>query len=285
MSLPSAAAAPVSGARRPILMGPPCAGAVRGAASDAASATLRTAASVRTWMRVIGGAPLHRLASDGGAPAPRRPAARTTTSQARLGRRGLDRRLASPSAAARTAAPRTPKVRTTTAPLGRGPRSRRTAGLPAECAQHSAGRKQDDADVDGAENQEPALRVHADEVLQKDDGHGAERRARERARAAERDHQERLDRGDELDVRGPHEAVVVRPEDAGKRGEEARDHEGEVLVEPHIVAERPHARLALADALEPEPERRAYEHAHRRPREGRRQEREVEERQRRREAP
>src|SRR5437879_1637514 len=70
MSLPSAAAAPVSGARRPILMGPPCAGAVRGAASDAASATLRTAASVRTWMRVIGGAPLHRLASDGG-PQPR----------------------------------------------------------------------------------------------------------------------------------------------------------------------------------------------------------------------
>src|SRR5438128_10460616 len=66
MSLPSAAAAPVSGARRPILMGPPCAGAVRGAASDAASATLRTAASVRTWMRVIGGAPLHGLASDGG---------------------------------------------------------------------------------------------------------------------------------------------------------------------------------------------------------------------------
>src|SRR3989442_15376458 len=58
MSLPSAAAAPVSGARRPILIGPPCAGAVRGAASDAASATLRTAASVRTWMRVIGGAPL-----------------------------------------------------------------------------------------------------------------------------------------------------------------------------------------------------------------------------------
>src|SRR5437879_4204748 len=66
MSLPSADAAPVSGARRPILMGPPCAAAVRGAASDAASATLRTAASVRTWMRVIGGAPLHRLASDGG---------------------------------------------------------------------------------------------------------------------------------------------------------------------------------------------------------------------------
>src|SRR2546429_2464454 len=124
----------------------------------------------------------------------------------------------------------------------------------------------------------PYTTLFRSEVLQKDDGHGAERRARERARAAERDHQERLDRGDELDVRGPHEAVVVRPEDAGKRGEEARDHEGEVLVEPHIVAERPHARLALADALEPEPERRAYEHAHRPPGERRRPEREVEER-------
>src|SRR2546422_7255052 len=80
MSLPSAAAAPVSGARRPILMGPPCAGAVRGAASDAASATLRTAASVRTWMRVIGGAPLHKLPPGRGGsiadpppPPPRRP--------------------------------------------------------------------------------------------------------------------------------------------------------------------------------------------------------------------
>src|SRR2546429_5444089 len=80
MSLPSADAAPVSGARRPILMGPPCAAAVRGAASDAASATLRTAASVRTWMRVIGGGPLPTLPPGGGGavpdpppPPPRRP--------------------------------------------------------------------------------------------------------------------------------------------------------------------------------------------------------------------
>src|SRR3989442_10226809 len=73
MSLPSAAAAPVSGARRPILMGPPCAGAVRGAASDAASATLRTAASVRTWMRVIGGGPLPTPPPGRGGPDPRPP--------------------------------------------------------------------------------------------------------------------------------------------------------------------------------------------------------------------
>src|SRR6266446_5138510 len=154
MSLPSADAAPVSGARRPILMGPPCAAAVRGAASDAASATLRTAASVRTWMRVIGGAPLHRLASDGGDSIADSPRLRLRLA---LRPRALHR-LASDGGAP---APRRPAARTTTAPLGRGPRSRRTAGLPAECAQHSAGRKQDDADVDGAENQEPALRVHA----------------------------------------------------------------------------------------------------------------------------
>src|SRR2546427_5110359 len=73
MSLPSAAAAPVSGARRPILMGPPCAGAVRGAASDAASATLRTAASVRTWMRVIGGGPLPPPPPGGGGALPHPP--------------------------------------------------------------------------------------------------------------------------------------------------------------------------------------------------------------------
>src|SRR5881392_3143828 len=181
MSLPSAEAAPVSGARRPILMGPLCAGPVRGTASATADATRKTTASVRPWMRFI----VVALS-------PRRPAER---------------------------------------------------------AEHATGCPQDDADVDDAEDQEPALRVDAHEVLQEHDGRGAERRTGERARPAERDHEEGLHRGDELDVRGADEAVVVRPEHAGKRGEEARDHEREVLVEPHVVAERSHARLALADAL------------------------------------
>src|SRR5207247_6232467 len=76
--------------------------------------------------------PLHRLASDGGdsiADSPRlrlrlalRPRALLRLARPlhrlRLGRRGLNRRLPSPSPAARTAAPRTPKGPPTTAPPG-----------------------------------------------------------------------------------------------------------------------------------------------------------------------
>src|SRR5688572_2794344 len=88
-----------------------------------------------------------------------------------------------------------------------------------ERAQHAARREQDDADVHGAEDQEPALGVHADEVLQEDDDGRAERGAGQRARTAERHHEQGLDRGDELHVDGAHEAVVVRPEDAREAGE------------------------------------------------------------------
>src|SRR5256885_16314559 len=99
MSLPSAAAAPVSGARRPILMGPPCAGAVRGAASDAASATLRTAASVRTWMRVIGGGALHPPPPRPGGAAPRPPPPRPTPPPPPRGGRRRRRPAGTPPAA------------------------------------------------------------------------------------------------------------------------------------------------------------------------------------------
>ena len=57
------------------------------------------------------------------------------------------------------------------------------------------------------------------------------------ARAAERHHEERLHRGHELHVGGADEAVVVGPEHAGHAREDARDHEGEILVQPHVVAE------------------------------------------------
>src|SRR5439155_2037597 len=51
----------------------------------------------------------------------RRPPARTTTSYARLGPRGLDYRVALPTAPARRAAPRRPPPRTTTSrPCGVG---------------------------------------------------------------------------------------------------------------------------------------------------------------------
>ena len=56
-------------------------------------------------------------------------------------------------------------------------------------------------------------------------------------------------------------------------------------MQPDVVAQRAHARLALADAPQREPERRARQRAEGGPRERRGQQREVEERQRRRQAP
>src|SRR6266705_1553787 len=48
------------------------------------------------------------------------------------------------------------------------------------------------------------------------DESGAQRRAEQRPAAAQRDHQENLDRGGELEVRRADEAVVVGPQDAGE---------------------------------------------------------------------
>ena len=91
------------------------------------------------------------------------------------------------------------------------------------------------------------MRVDRDEVLQAHDHHRAQRGPDQRAAAAERDHQENLDRRGELEVRRAHEAVVVGPQHAGEAADGAGDHEADVLVQPHVVAERAHARLALAD--------------------------------------
>src|SRR5439155_8139904 len=85
---------------------------------------------------------------------------------------------------------------------------------PAAERAHDAMRgEEDDADVDGAENEEPALRVDAHEVLEEDDEASADGGADQSARTAEGDHEQGLDRGQELDIGGPHEAVVVGPED------------------------------------------------------------------------
>src|SRR6266480_6256047 len=146
-----------------------------------------------------------------------------------------------------------------------------------ERAQHAARREQDDADVHGAEDQEPALGVDADEVLEEHDGGRTEGGPRQRAGPAEGDHQQRFHGGDELHVDRADKAVVPGPEHAGESREGARDDERQVLVQPHVVAQCAHARLALANALEGEAEGRARDRAERRPRESRRQQREVEE--------
>ena len=52
-----------------------------------------------------------------------------------------------------------------------------------------------------------------------------------------------------------HEAVVVRPQRPRETGEPAGENEGQVLVQPDIIAERAHPPLGLADSLQREPER------------------------------
>ena len=54
-----------------------------------------------------------------------------------------------------------------------------------------------------------------------------------------------------------HEAVVVRPQRPRETGEPAGENEGQVLVQPDIIAERAHPPLGFADPLQREPERRA----------------------------
>src|SRR6266508_5831595 len=148
-------------------------------------------------------------------------------------------------------------------------------------AHKSLRREENDANVDGSQDEEPAFRVDADKVLEEHDNSRANRRPHERARTTQRHHEQRLHRGDELDVGGTDEAVVIRPEYAGHAGKGAGDHEGDVLVQPHIVAERPHARLAAPDAFEAEPERRADEQPEQQPDQRGHRQRKVEERQRR----
>src|SRR5215475_10727915 len=127
---------------------------------------------------------------------------------------------------ARTSSPtpftarRPPKSLVTPSSLSASSATARSSAPPAPQGTHqAAGREEDDADVDGTQDEEPSLRVHADEVLEEHDDPGAESRSDQGARAAQRRHEERLDRSDVLDVNGTDEAVVVGPEHAGQTGE------------------------------------------------------------------
>src|SRR5499425_930286 len=94
-------------------------------------------------------------------------------------------------------------------------RRRESIGIPPSAPRAAKGthdavrREQDDADVHGAQDEQPALRVDAHEVFEEHDHTRAEHGADERARPAQRRHEERLHRSDELHVGGSHEAVVV----------------------------------------------------------------------------
>ena len=67
-----------------------------------------------------------------------------------------------------------------------------------------------------------------------------------------------------IDVYRADDAVGVRPQHAGQAAEAAGDDEGDVFVQPGVVAEDLHAQFALADAGEAAPERRAHQHVHQR---------------------
>src|SRR2546422_1810785 len=154
----------------------------------------------------------------------------------------------------------------------------------AERADDAVGSEENDADIHGPQNEKPALGVHAHEVLEEDDEAGADGGADQSARTAQGHHEQGLDGGQELDIGGPDEAVVVSPEDAGHAREGARDDESQVLVEPHVIAQGLHARFAAPYPLETEPEGRDDEEPQQGEGRRRAQQREVEEGQRRGEA-
>src|SRR5712691_10807862 len=126
----------------------------------------------------------------------------------------------------------------------------------AERADHAVGSEENDTDIHGPQNEKPALGVHAHEVLEEDDEAGADGGADQSARTAQGHHEQGLDGGQELDIGGPDEAVVVSPEDAGHARKGARDDEGQVLVEPDVIAQGLHARFAPSYPLETQPEGR-----------------------------
>src|SRR5690606_25070848 len=84
-------------------------------------------------------------------------------------------------------------------------------------------------------------------------------------------------RGRQYHVLRADDAGRVRPKDTGKAAEGAGDDEGDVFVQPRIVAENLHSQLALANAHEAAPERRAHDRVHHNERQGEDDEYDVEE--------
>src|SRR5215813_12547148 len=89
------------------------------------------------------------------------------------------------------------------------------------------------------------MRVDGNEVLEKDDDTRSESRAEQSSTTAQGNHKQYLHRGCQLKIHWAHEAVVVGPQHSGKSAEATGDDEPDVLVQPHVVAEGPHARLTL----------------------------------------
>src|SRR4030095_2482225 len=116
-------------------------------------------------------------------------------------------------------------------------------------------------DVDGAKNQQPAMRIDGNEILEQNDDARSQRGADQAAATAERDHEKNLYRGRELEVHGADEAVVVGPQHSREATEPARNDKADVFMQPDMIAERSHARFALPDSHQGLSERGTHDHA------------------------
>src|SRR3989442_475506 len=127
---------------------------------------------------------------------------------------------------------------------------------------HDAFRGIDDSsDIDYTKNQQPAVRINGDEVLEKNDDARSQRGAEQRPTTAQGNHQKHLHRSRELQVHRAHETVVVSPQHTGEAADATGNDEADVFVQPHVIAKSPHARLTLPDSEESLSERGANDEA------------------------
>src|ERR1043166_2521495 len=113
--------------------------------------------------------------------------------------------------------------------------------------------------VDAAKRILPPRHQRAEIFPQEHHHGGTDGAAHQGPRAAQHHHEQRIDRGGEHHVLGRHVAVGGRPQHAGQAAEGASDDEGDVFVQPGIVAENAHAYFLLTDAFEAASERRKDE--------------------------
>ena len=78
-------------------------------------------------------------------------------------------------------------------------------------AEDSLRRINDREDIHGAKNQQPAMRIDGNEILEQNNDARSQRRADQGSATTERHHEKNLYRSRELEVHGADEAVVVSP--------------------------------------------------------------------------
>src|SRR6185312_676261 len=119
-------------------------------------------------------------------------------------------------------------------------------------ARLEAGDQHDDAAIDDiSEARAAATEPGVGRGLQRDEDHGAEQRAEQRAGAAQRRGDDELHRDEDAEpALGIDEAGLERIERAGKRGEGGAEHQRIEFVAPHRHAEAPGRSLAAAQGAQ-----------------------------------